>query len=274
MAKISPKGIGFLVRHEGFVSKAYRDVGGVWTIGTGFTNRSAVAKRMIGKISAGKTITRAKNDKVLAAAIAEEYGPPVVEAMPDAKQHELDAGYSYCFNCGPGAMGDVWVGMWRGGDKDDATERLKKTRVTAGGNYVQGLANRREAEAKLLRTGDYGPGVGLPPAQVPDSEYWDKLNDLGYTKIVDFQKNHPNLKNDDIMGPATRAQIDREVAARKEAKRGGVPVAVGLGFAGWLAANGSTVAIVAIAIGLVGVGIFAIRRREEIAHWIKDRKDR
>lgn len=274
MVKISPKGIGFLVRHEGFVSKAYRDVGGVWTIGTGFTNRSAVAKRMLGKISAGKTITRDQNDRVLAEAIAKEYGPPVDQAMPGAKQHERDAGYSYSFNCGPAAMGDTWVGMWRGGDKAGAAERLKKTRVTAGGNYVQGLANRREAEANLCLNADYGHGAGAPPAQMPDSEYWDKLNDLGYVKVIDFQKNHPNLKNDGIMGPATRAQIDREIAARKEAKRGGVPVAIGVGIAGWLAANGSTLALVVVAIGVVAMGVFALRRREEIAHWIKNRKDR
>jgi lysozyme len=40
---ISALGLDFVVRHEGFVSRAYRDPAGIWTIGTGFTNRSRVA---------------------------------------------------------------------------------------------------------------------------------------------------------------------------------------------------------------------------------------
>mgnify|MGYP006202241551 CR=1 FL=1 len=104
---ISSRGLDFVVRHEGFVSKAYRDQGGVWTIGTGFTNRSATAARMLGPIGAGKTITRAQNDRVLLEAFALEYGPPVDRAMTGGRQHELDCGYSCCFNAGAAIMAAV-----------------------------------------------------------------------------------------------------------------------------------------------------------------------
>ena len=261
MARISARGIDFLVRHEGFVSTAYRDVAGVWTLGTGFTNGSTVAVEMLGPIKAGKTITRAQNARVLKEAFAREYGPPVDRAMPSAAQHELDAGYSYCFNCGPGAMSDAWVGLWQRGAKHEAGERLKVSRVTANGVYVQGLSNRRAAEATLLTTGNYGVATGPAPA----GDYRSKLQDLGYGSVLEFQRNHPNLINDGILGPATKAQIDRDLDARKE----GAGVAVGVGIAAFLAQYGPWLALAA---GVVLVAWFVMRRREEITHWIKDKK--
>jgi lysozyme len=259
---ISAQGRDFVVRHEGFVSKAYRDPVGIWTIGTGFTNRSSVATSMIGKIGAGKTITREQNDRVLKAAFDQEYGPPVDRAMTRNPQHALDAGYSYCFNCGPGAMSDTWVGMWNRGLTFEAGERLKVSRVTAGGKPLKGLRNRRQAEAKLLTTGDYGAKYAPPPP----SGYDEKLRELGYKRVIDFQRNHPNLVNDGILGPATRAQIDRDIAARGEGKMVGGAV----GLAALLATVLPWVALAAVA-GLAGWFVF--RRREEITHWIKNRMD-
>jgi lysozyme len=268
---ISTKGLDFVVRHEGFVSRAYRDPVGVWTIGTGFTNGSGVAVEMLGRIEAGKTITRAHNDQVLAAAFAREYGPPVDKAMPGSPQHALDAGYSYCFNCGAGAMNDVWVRMWRDGQKADAGERLKVSRVTARGKRLQGLVNRRASEAKLLTTGDYGGGI---PARDDLDDHRQKITDLGYSSVIEFQRNHPNLVNDGILGTATRAQVDRDIAARKEGAGTAGGVVVGVGLAAWLAANGH---LLAVAVGLAVValvGFFAFRRSEEIRHWIADRSNR
>ena len=266
---ISAKGLDFLVRHEGFVSTAYRDVAGHWTIGTGFTNGSAVAVEMLGRIQSGKTITRAQNDRVLAEAFAREYGPPVDRALPGAPQNALDAGYSYCFNCGPGAMSDAWVGLWRRGAKFEAGERLKVSRVTSKGKFVRGLANRRAAEAKLLTTGDYGTGS---PATEPQGDYLSKLRELGYRSVLAFQKHHPSLVDDGILGPATRAQIDRDLAARREGTGVGTGVAVGLGLAAWLAANGHVLAIAAGLVAAAAAAWFVLRRREEVTHWINNRK--
>ena len=265
---ISSLGLDFVVRHEGFVSHAYRDPAGIWTIGTGFTNRSRVASQMLGPITRGKTITRADNDRVLAAAFAREYGPPVDRAMAGARQHELDAGYSYCFNCGPGAMGDQWVNLWRSGLRFEASERLKKTRVTVNGRRLQGLVNRRADEARLLVGGGYGSGT---PAHDDRGDHRRKLADLGYESVLSFQKHHPHLVNDGILGPATRAQIDRDVAARREGK--GVGAAVGLVaiLAAWLAQAGHVLGFLLLA-GVAGVALlFVLRRREELTHWIRHR---
>ena len=265
---ISSLGLDFVVRHEGYVSRAYRDAAGIWTIGTGFTNRSKVASQMLGPITRGKTITRADNDRVLAAAFAREYGPPVDRAMSGARQHELDAGYSYCFNCGPRAMDDQWVDLWRSGLRFEAGERPKRSRVTANGRRLQGLVNRRAAEARLLVGGGYGSGT---PAHDDHGDDRRKLEDLGYDSVLSFQKHHPHLVNDGILGPATWAQIDREIAARREGK--GVGGAVGLGavLAAWLAQNGHMLGLLVLA-GVIGLALlFALRRREELTHWITDR---
>jgi lysozyme len=265
---ISSRGRDFVVRHEGFVSRAYRCPAGEWTIGTGFTNRSSVAVQLLGRIKPGKTITRAENDRVLAAAFAREYGPPVDRAMAGARQHELDAGYSYCFNCGPEAMTDRWVGLWRTGMRFEAGERLKSSRVTAGGKRLNGLVKRRAAEARLLLSGNYSSGT---PAHDVSAEYRRKLSDLGYDTVLAFQKHHPHLVNDGIMGPATRAQIDRDIAARREGKGVGGAIGLGAGLAAWLAQNGHTLGFLLLA-ALAGVGLlFFLRRREEVTHWIRDR---
>lgn len=258
---IRSAGLDFVVRQEGFVGLAYRDITGTWTIGTGFTNSSGVAVSMLGSIGPGKTITREQNDRVLAEAFAREYGPPVDRAMPGAKQHERDAGYSYSFNCGPGAMSDRWVGLWRSGMKYEAGERLKVSRVTSKGVPLKGLRNRRAAEARLLTTGDYGHGS---PAREPSADYMRKLRDLGYDSVLAFQRNHPNLVNDGILGRATKTQIDRDIAARGE----GIGVLIGVGLAAFLAQYAPLIAIAAV---VVLVGFFVLRRREEVSHWIKNR---
>jgi lysozyme len=265
---ISALGLDFVVRHEGFVSRAYRDPAGIWTIGTGFTNRSRVASEMLGPITRGKTITRADNDRVLAAAFAHEYGPPVNRAMAGARQYELDAGYSYCFNCGPQAMGDQWVNLWRSGFRFEAGERLKQSRVTANGQWLQGLVNRRAAEARLLVGGGYGSGTPAHDAREDDLR---KLVDLGYKSVLSFQKHHPHLVNDGILGPATRAQIDRDMVARREGKGVGGAVGLGVILAAWLAETGHALGLLVLA-AIAGLALlFVLRRREEITHWIRHR---
>lgn len=118
-------------------------------------------------------------------------------------------------------------------------------------------------QVKLLTSGDYGSGA---PALEPAGDYLLKLRDLGYPSVIAFQKHHPNLIDDGILGPATRAQIDRDIAARRE----GIGVATGVGIAAFLAHYGPLIAVAAI--GLL-IGAFALRRREEVLHWIKNRLD-
>lgn len=294
---ITDKGIDFVTRHEGFVSKAYRDPVGIITIGTGFTNRSKTAAKMLGPIKLGMTITREQNDRVLKAAFLDEYGPPVDREFPMGKpDHVYDAGYSYVFNCGAGALSDKWVKKLKGGSTSAAADALLLSRVTAKGKRLPGLVRRRKEEASLLEFGDYGivntsRSEQVPKPKVADEElqeYQDMLNELGYdcgeadgwhgpqttSAIIGFQRNQPNLKADGILGPATKAAIKRAIAARNQVSTGTI-------IAGGTAAGGvatkavqeENVAawgwIVAAVVAVAIVGFIAFKWRDEIKHWLK-----
>jgi len=297
--QLSKKGAEFIERHEGFVSRAYRDAVGVWTIGTGFTNMSKTAVRMLGKIAPGKTITREQSRRVLIEAVSEEYGPPVERGLPNCNQHEYDAGCSVTFNCGPGAMTWAWARLWRGGQKRAGWVRLRTTAVTGRGprgrRKLAGLVRRRREESDLGLFGNYGFGIGPGDRreegsgkEEPDKQVLKAQANLvrlgadiavdGYlgpkTKaaLLAFQKAHPNLKNDGILGPATQAQLERAVSAKGEAKTGGG--VAGTGAAGAVVAayqwpNLWPWIVGGVALVLVAGGLWlAIRRREELTSWI------
>jgi hypothetical protein len=49
--------------------------------------------------------------------------------------------------------------------------------------------------------------------------------------ILEYQKSHPHLKNDGILGPATIAQLRRDVLAKKQAVTETLGVSIPSGFA-------------------------------------------
>lgn len=241
---MSRKGRQFIVRHEGFVSKAYRCPAGRITIGTGFTNRSRTAtawwKRTRGRpIRMGDTIGCDENDQLLAAAIRDEYGKPVKGALgKDAPVHAVDAGTSVSFNCGPGALGWTWAKLYKAGKHRDAGNRLRVTAVTARGRKLAGLVRRRKEEAELLVLGVYTGSGSAVRHGAEDSERGysqqlrqdqELLNKIGYPcgkpdgiwgkktrkAVVQLQDDH-GLVVDGILGPATRAKILRLANARRE----------------------------------------------------------
>lgn len=296
--QMSEKGIDFLVREEGFVSKAYRDVTGTWTIGTGFTNGSKVAVAMLGPIKKGLTITRATNDAVLAEAMATEYGPPVNAALPHASQHEFDAGGSYTFNCGRGAAKDRWFRLLASGQVKAAAKALRGSRTTSKGRPLAALANRRKREAKLMEFGDYGnvtfarsTKTAKAPAK-PDEVlrgYQQKLLELGYyhgtvdgwhgpkteSAVLEFQKTRADLVDDGILGPATRAAIDRDI----KAKAAVVPNLTTAGIGGAGAVKGAEAAgydwsvayVLGAVVAVAVVAYLVIRYRTEIMAWLRAR---
>lgn len=284
----SEKGVEFVEVHEGFVSRAYPDPVGVLTIGTGFTNSSAVFRSMWGrKLKPGDTITRTQNQRILKAALAEEYEPPVEDGMPaDATQHEFDAAVSATFNLGPRFMTWKAVKLWKAGNRSAAAEHWANNYNKAGGRKLRGLVRRRKEEAHLFLTGRY-PGIGegtqrdvrkVKPIE-PDpvvKEAQEALKRFGFdpgeidgwmgknTKeaVLAYQKTHPHLENDGIIGKATISQLRRDAIAVKDTvqKGGGLSVVSGVGafFSGlpwgWIAAG---VAVAALA-------FFAWRYRDVI----------
>lgn len=286
--KTSEKGIGFLVGHEGFVSRAYLDPVNVLTIGTGFTNRSGSFRKFWGrKIRPGDTITRGQNRKALKAALKEEYEPPVRKGMPkDAKQHEFDAAVSATFNLGARFMGWKAARLWREGKRDAAATVWRSNYNKAGGRTLRGLVRRRKEEAHLFLTGEYiGVREGIQRQETatkavePDpvvKEAQEALKRFGFdpgaidgwmgrnTKaaVLAYQKTHPHLNNDGIIGPATLAQLRRDGLAAKEAlqKGGGVTAVSTIG----AFLSGLPWHFIAPAIALLAVGYFAWRYRDVI----------
>ncbi|MBO0129192.1 glycoside hydrolase family protein [Agrobacterium burrii] len=292
ITKISTQGRAFVRLHEGNPLTAYLDPVGVPTIGTGFTMRSDSVRRELAKIGItklmpGKTkITAAQSDAILDAVLAAEYVPAVVAGSPGSrKQHELDAAASVTFNLGVGAMKWTWADLWRKGQIQKAAAHLASNYNTAKGKKLPGLVRRRKEEALLFEKGIY-TGVGVTkevtaePPVLPDpvvKEAQELLTTAGLnpgaidgwmgakTKaaVIAYQKAHPHLIADGIIGPATIAQLRRDAGAAKDVVTKGASSAAGSGLLaftaglpwGWIAAG----VLVAV------VGYVAYRNRDVIA---------
>ncbi|WP_025593748.1 glycoside hydrolase family protein [Agrobacterium tumefaciens] len=292
ITKISTQGRAFVRLHEGNPLTCYLDPVGIPTIGTGFTMRSDSVRRELAKIGItklvpGKTkITAAQSDVILDAVLAAEYVPAVVAGSPnDRKQHELDAAASVTFNLGVGAMNWTWADLWRKGQIKRAADHLASNYNTAKGKKLPGLVRRRKEEALLFEKGIY-TGVGVTkevtaePPVLPDpvvKEAQELLTTAGLNPgaidgwmgakttaaVIAYQKAHPHLIADGIIGPATIAQLRRDASAAKDVVAKGASSAVGSGLLaftaglpwGWIAAG----VLVAV------VGYVTYRNRDVIA---------
>ncbi|NTA58413.1 glycoside hydrolase family protein [Agrobacterium tumefaciens] len=292
ITKISTQGRAFVRLHEGNPLTCYLDPVGIPTIGTGFTMRSDSVRRELAKIGItklvpGKTkITASQSDVILDAVLAAEYVPAVVAGSPEnRKQHELDAAASVTFNLGVGAMNWTWADLWRKGQIKKAAAHLASNYNTAKGKKLPGIVRRRKEEALLFEKGIY-TGVGVTkevtaePPVLPDpvvKEAQELLTAAGLnpgaidgwmgekTKaaVIAYQKAHPHLIADGIVGPATIAQLRRDAGAAKDVVTKGASSAAGSGLLaftaglpwGWIAAG----VLVAV------VGYVAYRNRDVIA---------
>jgi lysozyme len=262
--KTSKNGREFISGHEGNPLTAYLDPVGIPTIGHGFTMRSPqvrqeLAKLGIKKLVPGKTkITAKQSDDIFAAVLEKEFEPVVNNQMPEnrtVKPNMFDAMISATWNLGPKFMGWRWIRPWRdNGNVSESARIWSESYNTAGGRKLPGLVRRRKEEALLFEQGVYtGVKEGTPrkptkePPLMPDGltkEAQEILKSLGWdikvdgwfgekTKeaILEYQKNHPHLKNDGILGPATIAQLRRDVLAKKQAVTETLGVSIPSGFA-------------------------------------------
>lgn len=291
MAEITPAGLEQLVAEEGEVLRAYRDVAGVWTIGVGLTAASGVVTP-----KAGMVITRAESRRLLAAALASRYEPAVAAAMPGAPAHAFDGAVSFHFNTGAIARAS-WVKAWREGDAIAARAGIAAWNK-AGGRVVEGLSRRRAREADLillgrrtlpttafaaLRLGDAGEAVRalqaeLVKAGIEAGPIDGRFGAETEKAVRAFQAAHPNLTVDGIVGPATRAQIARVVAARKTLAATAAGGALATGGAGVVPVDGSAIdpalspGAIVLAVALLALGALAIvgwRHRDEIRSLIR-----
>ncbi len=213
--KTSTKGVAAIAGHEGVVTKAYKDVAGIWTIGVGHTAFAGPPKPV-----PGMRITRQEAFDILARDLS-RFEARVNRELPNVPQHVFDGAVSFDFNTG-GIHRASWVGKYQAGDMAGAEASLKLWNK-AGGRVVRGLINRRKAEADLIFRGRYpgGPAVERPDRDTVKA-YQQQLAALGYypTSLIDgirgpktvaavkeFQTD-ADLVVDGIVGPATRAALD------------------------------------------------------------------
>jgi len=140
--KTSQRGLDDLIQSEGFETKAYKDVKGIWTIGIGHT---AAAGAPIPK--AGMVITEAQVKEIFARDIV-KYETDVFEMLPNVPQHVFDGAVSFHFNTGA-IKRAAWVKHYLNGDMKAAREAFMSWRKPAA------IIKRRTREAELIFEGKY-----------------------------------------------------------------------------------------------------------------------
>lgn len=151
--KTSKQGIDFIAQWEGLRLAAYQDVKGVWTIGYGHTGSAA---------RPGNTITETEAKRLLRLDLDEaEAGVRAAVRVP-LSQTQFDVLVSFAFNCGNHALATSTLARkLNAGDYAAVPAELARW-VHSGGKRVQGLVNRRAAEAVLWRGSYPAPNTGRP----------------------------------------------------------------------------------------------------------------
>ncbi len=234
--KISQQGIDMIKGFEGLRLDAYDDGTGVWTIGWGST----------GMVNSGDRITIEQAEKLLAIDIeqADNKASKFVDMdawalRPNLIQARFDALVSFCMNIGGVKTGSkLWRRLMYG--PLDAVPAVLMEYINAGGKPMEGLRKRRNAEAHLWETGQYP--APQPPAPRPVlrrgssgpavEELQRGLARLGYVldidgdfgddteaAVYDFQRTHPALKLDSVVGDKTWSGLDAALAEQKGGAR-------------------------------------------------------
>ncbi len=277
--KTSDAGVAFVAAREGVVTRAYRDAAGVWTIGVGHTAAAGPPKPV-----AGMTVSREEAYAILARDLP-KYERRVAAALGAASPAAFDGAVSFDFNTGAIDRAS-WVKAYRAGNMPAARAGLMQW-TKAGGRTVAGLVKRREAEARLIFAGDYGPADATVAAPGEIEACQRQLAALGLyrgavdgvagpatkTAVLAYQRSHPDLVADGIAGPATRASLVRDIALRARSAEVAGAAAAAAATAGlavpsdafaWSMAAGAAVLLLA-------GGFFAFRYRGELRRFLAKR---
>lgn len=153
--------LDFLKGAEACKLIAYRDSGGVWTVGVGHTGPEVVL---------GLVISQAQADAYLFADATKAATRLSLVVKPDVLQglseHQYAALVSFVFNLGANASWTIWAMLNTG--KLDAVPvqmmRFDKARVNGQLVEIPGLFNRRAAEVTLWKTADVNAAVTVAQA--------------------------------------------------------------------------------------------------------------
>jgi len=164
---MSPRGVALLRKFEGFRSKAYQDIVGVWTIGYGFTDRVRPGDT-ITDVDAGIRLQREL--RAYEAAVWNSTGGNV-------NQNQFDAMVSLAWNIGIDGFKRSTVLRAHNRGDHEAAARAFALWNKAGGKVIPGLTRRRAAEAEYyldpvpddVSDPVEGPALEMPQRVDPES---------------------------------------------------------------------------------------------------------
>lgn len=144
--KASINAINLIKRFEGSSAVAYKDSGGLWTIGVGHL----IGDGKLLPPEFAKPITQARIDELLISDLAATERAINMRFTMPLEQYEYDALVSLGFNIGAGALGRSSIYKQIAlGNKQKAAEHFMDW-VYVKRKVVRGLVNRRKAEQALF----------------------------------------------------------------------------------------------------------------------------
>lgn len=146
--KTSGAGKILIQRFEGLRTSAYKDSGGVWTIGYGHTRTAAALG------DAGITLTTSECDRLFEGDILEAEKVVVALVKVQLSQGQFDALVSFVFNVGRGHFADsTLLKKLNASDYAGAAAEFERW-VKAEGKTLAGLVRRRKAERERFEARD------------------------------------------------------------------------------------------------------------------------
>jgi GH24 family phage-related lysozyme (muramidase) len=159
--KMTNEGLALIKRFEGLRLDAYRDVGGIWTIGyghTGMAGEPAVKSQM--------KITEEEAHAMLARDV-DKFAAGVRDSVTaDISDAQFSALVSFAYNVGLGAFQRSSVLTAVNARDFEAVPRRLNLWAKAGGRVLAGLVRRRAAEGALFMSQSKSV-VTRPVTQIP-----------------------------------------------------------------------------------------------------------
>tara|TARA_B100001287_G_C22540179_1_gene461744 strand:- start:451 stop:894 length:444 start_codon:yes stop_codon:yes gene_type:complete len=138
--KISKEGIALIKKFEGIELEAYQDSVGVWTIGYGHTKG----------VKEGDNISLKKAEQMLEEELVEYEGYINNMVELGLEQNQFDALVAWVYNLGPTNLRQsTLLKVLNQGLFNEVPYEIKRWNK-AGGEVLNGLVRRREAEALLF----------------------------------------------------------------------------------------------------------------------------
>ena len=139
--KISKEGIALIKKFEGIELQAYQDSVGVWTIGYGHTKG----------VKEGDNISLKKAEEMLEEELVEYEGYINDMVKVRLEQNQFDALVAWVYNLGPTNLGkSTLLKVLNKAIYEEVPFEIKRWNK-AGGQVLNGLVRRREAEALLFQ---------------------------------------------------------------------------------------------------------------------------